>query len=280
MNSARQIGMVLAFWTLAGASGAARGQVVGQQDGITVVGTGAVQAKPNAVEIIGTVTGEAQLANDALVKYRDNKRRAMEGIANLKIEGVSVEGSGFAINSGGGPSNLNGVVFAGQPQPTITPKVTVTEPLTITIKGADQIEEEELVKRIIRLIDAGKDSGLAIGTSSMDARTRIIQAQMGMATNDGLAAFKLVGAEEARKKAYEEAMKNARTSAERLASLAGVKLGKVVSVTEQPNAQAARQMVVVYNFGGESDTAEPSYRSTTFKKIPVTVTLSVRFAIE
>src|SRR6476661_6912735 len=67
--------------------------------GIAVAGTGESKGKPSIVELSGTVTGEAELASDAITKYRDNRQRAIDAMDNLKIEGLKVTGSGVSINS-------------------------------------------------------------------------------------------------------------------------------------------------------------------------------------
>ncbi len=77
--------------------------VVGASDspprGIAVAGRGEAKGKPGIVELSGTVTGEAELASDAITKYRDNRQRAIEALENLKIDGLKVTGSGVSINS-------------------------------------------------------------------------------------------------------------------------------------------------------------------------------------
>lgn len=264
-----------------GSAGLWPGHALGQaQEGITVVGTGTVQVKPNAIEITGVVSGEAELAGDALVKYRDNKRRAVAAIEALKIDGVAAEGTGFAINSTSLANAYQQVVFGGQQPQTTAPKITVSEPLLVTIKNIESLNEEEIVKRIIRVIDAGKDAGLNISGGPTDRNSQILRMQMGIPSEQGLATFKLIGAGEARKRAYEEAMKSAKANAQRLAELAGVKLGKVASVTEQNNPNANRQVVYMYNLGGDSESNEPTYQSGSFKNIPVNVILAVRFEIQ
>ncbi len=45
----------------------------------------------SSVEITATVSGDAELAADATVKYRDTSRRALEALNGLKIAGLTVE---------------------------------------------------------------------------------------------------------------------------------------------------------------------------------------------
>src|ERR1700722_15338081 len=49
-------------------------------NGITVSGTAKVMGKPNAVEIGAYVSGDAELTADAVVKYRDARKRAVAAL--------------------------------------------------------------------------------------------------------------------------------------------------------------------------------------------------------
>src|SRR4051812_36487033 len=69
----------------------------GAGEGISVAGSGEVKAKPTTVELNATVSGDAELAADAIVKYRDARRRAVEALNGLKLEGLKVEGGGFSV---------------------------------------------------------------------------------------------------------------------------------------------------------------------------------------
>src|SRR5688500_17476835 len=62
---------------------------------ITVAGTGQAKAKPTQVEFSATVSGEAELASDAIVKHRDTKRRALKAIEGLKLPALSTTSKGF-----------------------------------------------------------------------------------------------------------------------------------------------------------------------------------------
>jgi uncharacterized protein YggE len=101
------------------------------KSGITVSEIGVVEAMPDTVELTATVEGNAELADDAVKKYRDNKRRVIESLGGLKIPGMTVTGSGLAVNSGT-PTNPMAAFQAGQAnQPKLADKVAVQERLTV-----------------------------------------------------------------------------------------------------------------------------------------------------
>ena len=65
--------------------------------GITVSGSGKASAKPTSVEIPCIVSGDAELTADAIVKYRDARKRAVDAIQGLKIAGLTVESKGYSV---------------------------------------------------------------------------------------------------------------------------------------------------------------------------------------
>src|SRR5581483_11635204 len=68
-------------------------------EGITVTSVGKATTRPTQVEITGTVSGDAELASDAMVKYRDAKRRAVSAIDGLKIATLTVESDGATVTT-------------------------------------------------------------------------------------------------------------------------------------------------------------------------------------
>jgi uncharacterized protein YggE len=89
----------------------------------------------------------------------------------------------------------------------------------------------------------------------------------GAAAAANLVSFKLTNPDALREQAYKQAMADARKKAERLASLAGVKLGRIVSVKD---AVAT---------GGPNPQQPAELTSGVFKEIEVKVNLAVQFEI-
>src|SRR5262245_17360566 len=76
------------------------------EEGISVIGTGEVKAKPSRVEIDVKAAGSAELTGDAIVKYRDALKRAREAFTKLKMKRLQVVEQGLAI---GGNSATGGL---------------------------------------------------------------------------------------------------------------------------------------------------------------------------
>jgi len=247
--------------------------------GITVAETGVAEAMPDSVELIGTVTGSAELAGDAVEKYRGNKRRALEALTSLKIPGMTVVGSGLAVNSGNPANPMAAFQGVQNDQPKLADKVSVQEKLAIKLAGVDTMSADDLLKAIMRIVDVAKDTGLAIGPGPKG----MIEMQINGETPSALATFKLSDPEPLRKKAYAAALKQARGSAEQLAQLAGVRLGEIVSIHEtalaSKEAKGDDVSGIYAAIFGRATGASTDYSATQLEMIPVRVTLRVRFAI-
>src|SRR5437763_7412178 len=133
-----------------------------QPQGITVSGSGQVKSKPTDVEIGAIVSGEAELTNDAMVKYRDAKKRAMAAIEGLKMKGLSIEPNGVSVSQAIDP-NAAQMMMQGRAANVGKPKVQATESLKIVLKGADKMTADALMDSVMKVIDTGRDAGLQIG---------------------------------------------------------------------------------------------------------------------
>src|SRR3990172_1060349 len=224
----RCLATVGGMW-LAAASFASTPARAAENHVITVTGTGKVEALPDRVEMSGTVSGDGEIAADAVKKYRDHKRRAVEALNALKLKGLSVEGAGMSITSPEAAQQQQQIVFGGgNVNPQAAGKVAVSESLLVTIAGIESMKPEEVLDTTMKVLYAAKDAGLTLGPKPMN----VYEMQISRGTPATVATFRLRGVEPHRKAAYEKAMEDARASAQRLAKLAGVKAGKVVSIKE------------------------------------------------
>jgi len=251
-------------------------------DGITVSASGEVKSKPTIVEIGATVTAEAELTADAIVKYREAKKKGVDAINNLKMANLSIESNGFTVNSAMDAQQqqriMNGMGGAG----TSKQKVEVTEQMKLTVKDVDKLEAEALMDTLLKIIDTGKDAGLVIGPPPMTNYYEMqIRAQSGR--GNSLVSFKLGDVNALKEQAYKQAMESATTKAKRLAELAGVKLGRVLVVQEgQPKEEQSQQRVAYNPYMGMPMVVneQTDVSSNLFSEIPVKVVLTVQFEIE
>jgi uncharacterized protein YggE len=248
-----------------------------ENPGIAVVGSGKIMAKPTQVELTAIVKGEAELAVDAITKYEDNKRRALEAIGNLGIADLSVSGGGVSINSAEAQAAMMAAMRGMPPAEDSTQKLSLSETLTLKLLKIDALSTQDLLQTLVKIVDAGKDAGLTIGPPPKSMYELQIAAQTGNAQSP-LAAFKLADVASVKGQAYEAAILDARTQAERLANLAGVKLGRVTAIREVTDKKSGPDFNPYY--GWMMAKKEPEYVSSGLAEIAVAVVLEVEFAIE
>jgi uncharacterized protein len=248
--------------------------------GITVAGVGTVKGKPTVVEIGSSVSGEGELANDASVKYRDAKKRAVTALDALKNPDLSVESKGFAVNQASDPAQQQRMMQGMGADPNTKAKVQVTEELKVLLKNADKLETEKLMEMILKIIDTARDSGLTIGPGAMTYYQMQMAAQNGQSMS--MISFKIPNPSDLREQAYKLAIDDAKTKANRLADLSGVKLGHIISVQDQ---DAGKNDPNMYNYWyqmaqANKDQSDASLSSNVFGDITLSVHLVVQFEIE
>ena len=111
------------------------GVAAAAEDGILVQGSGEATGKPTQVEITATLSGDSELAADAIVKFHDAKKKALAAIEALKNPNLEVVAEGIAINT---PMEANAQMMAmrGQAVPP-TQKVQVEETSRLVLKNVD-----------------------------------------------------------------------------------------------------------------------------------------------
>jgi uncharacterized protein YggE len=241
-------------------------------DGITVIGQGQAKGKPTVVEISAQVSGEAELTADAIVKYRDARKRAVDAIEQMKLPGLTIESEGFSVNQAVDEAARQ-AMMRGMPAPSSKQKVSVTEKLRLTLVDADKMESEALMDAVLKLIDTGRDSGLMIGPGN------VMVNYYPPPPAPPLVSFKIPDPDELRSAAYKDAMATARHTAERLAELAGAKLGKIRSVSDMSGGQTA-QGPVWYGYQPPQPQTLDELVAGVFGPISMNVRLLVKFELE
>jgi uncharacterized protein YggE len=242
--------------------------------GISVTGIGEAKAKPTSVELLAIVDAEAELTADALVKFNDARKKAMAALGGLKMANLKLEPAGMTVSAAvdpGAASRGMGGAATNTPQ-----KTRIAEDIRMVLTGVDTMKPQDVTDAVMKLIDTGRDSGLMVGpktpTNYYEFQT-MSQNPAGYA----IAQFRLDDASALREQAIALAMKDARERAEKLAALAGVTLGPVVSVSEDnggdENARAQQARAGL--------TSSPqAVRSARLEEISVKVLLSVQFGID
>ena len=246
--------------------------------GISVYGTGETVAKPDLVEISLRATATAELTGDAIIKYRDTKRRTLEAFDKLKLEKLEVEELGVSLSDQASAEAMQ-AMWRGMPATTVKAKVEISSALQLRLAGIHDLTAEQVMETVGKLLDTAKDSGATIGPT---------QAEMNMAwrygqqANSTLVRFIVRDLNKLREQAYENAVEDARARAKRLAKLNGIKLGEVLGVQEV-QVSGDDQQVVTTPWGqtmpASKKPREPEISSEQFAEIPFRVKLLVRFGI-
>jgi uncharacterized protein YggE len=249
----------------------------GHAAGISVYGTGETVAKPDVVEVSLRATAAAELTGDAIIKYRDTKRRTLEAFDKLKLEKLEVEELGVSLSDQASAEAMQ-MMWRGMPTTATKAKVEISSALQLRLSGIRDLTAEQVMETVGKLLDTAKDSGATIGPT---------QAEMNMAwrygqqANSTLVRFIVRDLNKLREEAYENAVHDARTRAQRLAKLNGIKLGEVLSVQEM-QVSGDDQQVVTTPWGQQMPSnkkREPEISSEQFAEIPFRVKLLVRFTI-
>jgi len=247
-------------------------------DGFAVIGKGTAVAMPNRLEIELEVSASSELSADAIVKYRDAKKRLQDAFATLKMSNVAVEERGLLVDQKG--QAYNPYYMDMPPARKGKVEVQLRRKLVVSVSNLRSMDEEALLQLVAKLLDVAQDAGGNDGGGS-DAMPYYYY-RFG---NEGskLVRFILDDYDSLQEKAYGEAIVDARAKAGRLAKLSGVELGRIVGIREvlvSGEKSSAAMMAFYYGVpAGSNDEEVPRKRleSSRFQEIPVRVELHVRF---
>jgi uncharacterized protein YggE len=246
---------------------------------ITVSGTGETLARPNIVELDLRLAGQAELAGDAIGKFRESRQRTTEAFQSVKIKDLTIEPLDVAI-SNVDPSAMQRY-YGGMPNNQSTKmKSEVRTTLRVRIANIEKMTEDQVSELVGRLMDTAKDSGVALGPSQDEQQ---MAWRYGRMPSNTAARFVLENFDEMREEAYSKAVADARSRAERLARLAGVKIVGIDSIQELSGpGDTAAQINPGYEsvaFNPVPARLAPRIVSDTFGKISLKARLQVRFRI-
>jgi uncharacterized protein YggE len=239
---------------------------------------------PDQVEILLNVAGSGELTEDAIVTYQSALQRTLQAFEELHVQGLEVVQQELAIRPRGAPqANVLMAAAAAGPEPAAATPVQVSRSVRLVLKGLQGMKDREIVEAIGKLLDTAKDTGVQVADS---AESAIMSRLMGLGGAEGTGlTFVVQDSESLRQQAYEAALAQARQRAQRLASLAGARLGRVLSIEEHEAAPSSEQgvqaavMTAIYGNAAKG-TADNRLTSDKLGPIPLRVSLRVRFALE
>jgi uncharacterized protein len=241
----------------------------GNIEGFTVAGKSSISAKPNLVEIDLDVSASSELTADAIVKYRDARRRLQEAFTALKLANVTVEERGLQVDQKG--QDQSRYFWGGMPNTRNKTEVQLSRKLVVKASNLRKIDEEALMQLVGKLLDVAQDAGAKVGPQT---DWREIWYYGYSRSPQGLVRFVLDDFDKLQEEAYEKAIADARARAERLARLSHVELGPIVAIREisVPGDQVSNS----------DDEGQNRKRLETAKyhDIPVKVELQVRFQVQ
>jgi len=240
-------------------------QQSGNIEGFSVTGKGVVSAKPNRLEIDLDVSASSELSADAIVKYRDAKKRLQDAFTALKLKDVTVEERGMLVDQKG--AEYSPYFFDYQPNRRNKVEVQITRKLVVSCSEIRKLDEEALLQLVAKLLDVAQDAGGKVGGQNQNS---YYYYRYGYEMNNGLIRFILDDYEKLEEEAYAKAVEDAQSRAKRLAKLSGVKLGPVTAVREASSPRD-RQTTQA------DEIPRKRLEASKFQEIPVKVDLVVRF---
>ncbi len=251
-----------------------------QTSGITVFGTGETIGKPDVIEISMRAAANAELTADAIVKYRDAKRRILEAFDKLKLEQLEIEELNVSLSNQTSAEQMQmamrGMVDTSSAAKS---KVEIASSLQLQLSGIKDQSIEQVMETVGKLLDTAKDSGAEVGPSAADINMAY---RYGRQANSALVRFVVRDLDALREQAYQDAVADARARAERLAKLNGVRVGEVIGVQET-QVSGDNGGVTTNPYGqavvSQDKLKDQKISSDAFAEIPFRVKLLVRFAI-
>jgi uncharacterized protein len=238
-------------------------------EGFTVAGKAFTAAKPNSVEIDLEVSAASELTADAIVKYRDAKKRIHDAFGALKLKNIGVDERGLLVDQKGMMQNPY-FGWGGMPNTRTKTEVQLTRKLVVKASGIRSMDEDSVLQLVGKLLDVAQDSGGKVGPQN-DFNPYYYY-RFNQQNSAGLVRFVLDDFDKLQDEAYEKAIADARARAQRLARLSNVELGTIVGV---------REVSVPSDRSSGSDDEMPRKRLevSRFQEIPIRVELLVRFSV-
>ncbi len=275
------IALALAF-SVAGAAGPARGQFYygpyyaassnsgPNIEGLTVAGKAVLMTRPNVVEIDLSVSAGSELTADAIVKYRDARRKLKDAFTALKLANVALEERGLKVDQKG--SDYSPYFFGYSPNQRTRTEVQLSRKLVVRGTDIRKLDEDAVLQLVAKLLDVAQDAGGHVGP---EQQNDYYSWRWGGGQGNSLVRFVVEDFEKIQEEAYEKAVADAKARAERLARLSKIELGPIVAI---------REVIVPGDMGSNpnQDDEQPNRKrleTSKYQEVPVRVELMVRFEV-
>lgn len=250
---------------------------------IEVTSQGAVEVVPDMIWIEGRLSGSGDMteAKKILDGLKSDIRKVVEApqFADVKIEYSKRSVSAGANSAGDMQRQFMEMMGEGAAPANMDGMFTVAEDFRLVVAGLTEENFPAEAERMLELAVALTDKQIKLGQSANPMMPYYDGQSLGQFMRVGLSDPDRVW-----KMASSAAFDDARSKATNLAEIAGGKLGSATSIAVEAHdsgtneLQAGLQELIVAQYSGRSSTARSGVSQSYLDRIPVKVTLRVRFA--
>ena len=233
---------------------------------IEVTGSGSASAKPDLLVVSAFVTAQEKTAKKVLSEFAKTKKAIQEAINPMDFPDVEIKLMDSRFNT-----NLDSEqMMMGAADGPVPDGYSLSQPIQIRIALAPEDNEKTTLQLLAKLVDKAETAGISFDEASDPMMDFSVQ------TGGSLASGDLKDRESLADEATKQAFANAKSQAEKLAALAGGKLGKVISIRESGAAGSDNSWddYMTAMMGMES-----AGQADSLLKIEVSRSLSVKFEL-
>jgi len=226
------------------------------QAGLTTTGRATVNCPVDHLAVRVVVSGKAESAADARMKYESMRERFVSAVDAKKLLNSSTEGTPPVVETIVPGANQNQFRIGGQPADPADQEYSVTETITVKIGKISEVSRTDRLKLVAQVLECVTESGAELfGTFKAN---NVFQSRPSVAGSRSQTAVSLEYADPKplEDAAMEAAIADAKVRAARMAEIAGVALGRIKGISSRPgnvewkwgDDAATYQMEVTVNF--------------------------------
>jgi uncharacterized protein YggE len=251
------------------------GAVTAQEAGtITVTGSGVGSAAPDYVVIQGEITASAENAEEAVKEFRELRHKVEDDISADDSVSLRLQFGGEELSSGptvGASAGIGGLSASSATPPG---QIGVSETIEMRIDFKSDMQRMQAIEQAAKVIAKAKEAGVQF-SHSMNP----MMIAMGQQAS-GILEFGIDDPRKVQAAAYKKAVEDARARAESLASIAGARLGRIVSIEEVEIATAENPYVSAIAWSAQQQSDSKETKVTTDRNAAVEVRKDLRVVFE